>query len=286
LFPELGYNLQSGGNAPVKHVDPTPELVRSAYNKQSGGMAPLNSIGKLDIPIVKWLDDKPQSGGGILTPAPVNAVGRNAVPVKHNIEEVWAQPQQWRPGMPQEEPQITFPPVKGGALTPAPVNAIGKNTVPVKHNIEEVWAQPQQWRPGMPQEEPQITFPPVKGGMRTQKGGSYTLANGAEYAAPIADTLMGTDINSSTFSAPAMGAEPYVVPNPYVSPAMYPKEIASVIPSHPNPIQTPANQIHSVSVDLAAEVMQSVGQKGGVRAKTPPKNVVFENSEIRVVKLQ
>jgi hypothetical protein len=131
----------------------------------------------------------------------------------------------------------------------------------------------------MPQEEPQITFPPVK-------GGSYSLASPAEYAAPIEDTL-GTEISQATFSMPAMDKEPYVVANPYVSPMMFPKEIASVVPNQGNPIQTPATQMQPVSQQLSGEVFKSV-QQGGSRAKTPPKNknVVFENSEIRVVKLQ
>jgi len=280
LFPELGYNLQSGGNAPVNYIDPTPELPKSAYNKQVGGQAPVDTIGVPQIPIVKWLDEAPkQAGGGTLNPAPVNSIGKDTVPVKHNIEEVWAQPQQWQKGMPQEEPQITFPPVKGGALNPAPVNSIGRNTVPLKHNLEEVWAAPKMWQTDMPQEEPQVTFQPIK-------GGSYTLASAAEHSAPIADTL-GSEINQGTFSMPAMGKEPYVVANPYVSPMMFPKEIASVVPNQGNPIQTSAVQLQPVSTQLTSEVMKSV-QQGGSRAKTPPKNknVVFENSEIRVVKLQ
>jgi hypothetical protein len=124
--------------------------------------------------------------------------------------------------------------------------------VPVKHDIEEVWPEPKAWTAPEPS---------------AQTGG----------AAPV--EMIGTDIKQATFSVPSMDKEPYVVANPYVAPAMYPKTIEQVGSNPAQPPQTPAQELQPVSNTLVGEVLNTVQNGGG-------KTVVFENSEIRVVKLQ
>ena len=136
----------------------------------------------------------------------------------------------------------------------APVNSIGKNTVPVKHDIEEVLDEPQIW----------------------QMGG----------VAPIEDT-MGTEINQATFSMPSMDKEPFVVANPYVSPPILPNEVNNVAPNQVEHIPSDANQTATVSSELLSEVLTTVQQGGAPKQNDEIKNnVVFENAEIRVVKIQ
>jgi len=111
--------------------------------------------------------------------------------------------------------------------------------------------------------------------------------------APIEDT-MGTEINQATFSMPSMDKEPYVVANPYVSPPILPKEIDIVAPNQNEHIASDANQTATVSSELLSEVLTTVQQGGSPKQQgDAPKqndemknNVVFENAEIRVVKIQ
>lgn len=97
----------------------------------------------------------------------------------------------------------------------------------------------------------------------------------------IEDTL-GSDINQAIFSMPAMDKEPYVVANPYVSPTILTSEAASVQPNQDYAPTTDALHMQPVSTDLMSEVFNTVQQGGSSKNN----NVVFENSEIRVVKLQ
>jgi hypothetical protein len=54
--------------------------------------------------------------------APIDSIGKDPVPVRHQLEEEWPSPQ------------------VGGV---APVDSIGKDPVPVRHQLEEEWPSPQ-----------------------------------------------------------------------------------------------------------------------------------------------
>jgi hypothetical protein len=104
--------------------------------------------------------------------------------------------------------------------------------------------------------------------------------------APIEDTL-GTEINQATFSMPSMDKEPFVVANPYVSPPILPNEVNMVAPNQVEHIPSDANQTATVSSELLSEVLTTVQQGGAPKQNDEMKNnVVFENAEIRVVKIQ
>jgi hypothetical protein len=174
--------------------------------------------------------------GGV---APVNSIGKDPVPVKHDLEEEWVMPAQ-----------------TGGM---APVDSIGKDPVPVKHDLEEEWVLP------------------------AQKGGAHEVQpnppSGIEQPQMLKDVL-GTEINQSLFSMASMDKPPYVIANPYVSP---PLEQGVSMHSAPTVgaevVEPTVNQ--QVAPDLVSEVSKSVQQGGGSSVIN-----IYENDEIRVVKLQ
>ena len=142
----------------------------------------------------------------------------------------------------------------------APVNSI--DPVPIRHQIEEVWDEPLLWRPGQAQA-------PVVGG-----------GNGPA-------VTEGSNINQATFSVPSMNSEPYVVANPYVSPAMLPKEMTAVEPNPAAPATAGAVQTQPVSSQLISEVSGTVRQGGGLKSpKKGSQSVVFDSDEIKVIKLE
>ena len=136
----------------------------------------------------------------------------------------------------------------------APVNSI--DPVPIRHQIEEVWDEPLLWRPG-------------------QSGGNGPAVT------------EGSNINQATFSVPSMNSEPYVVANPYVSPAMLPKEMTAVEPNSAVPAVAGAAQTQPVSSQLISEVSATVTQGGGLKSpKKGSQSVVFDSDEIKVIKLE
>jgi hypothetical protein len=261
--------LQIGGSAPydslacppstgIQYADgqinqgpQAPQLFDSTVAEVSTNIDPVISV-PTDAPDFKLRSDMVLQKGGHATlghatlgHAPVNSLGKDPIPIKHNIEEIWPKSQ-----------------MGGQSLNPAPIESLGKDPIPIKHDIEEVWPEPQQGGQ-------------VKGILKKphQTGGSLE-------GAPIAETL-GTDIDQATFSMPAMATEPYVVANPYVSPPMLPSEVSAVAPNQAIINQAPVTQTDAVSTNIVSEVLQTV-QQGGASNK----NIIFENSEIRVVKLE
>lgn len=101
-----------------------------------------------------------------------------------------------------------------------------------------------------------------KGILKKQNGGSATIAESA-----------GSDINQATFYNPSLATEPYVVANPYTNPPI--KGPDTVVPNEP--VYADATLTQDVNPNLIAEVQNTV--------QPDNKNVVFENAEIRVVKL-
>jgi DNA-directed RNA polymerase II subunit RPB2 len=92
---------------------------------------------------------------------------------------------------------------------------------------------------------------------------------------PVSD-MKGTDIKPNTFYAPQVDKEPYVIPNPLVSPPIQtPAPAPAPAPAPQVQQPAPAQATQPVSNDLFNEVMQ----KGG-RAIN-----LFENAEIRVIKM-
>jgi hypothetical protein len=84
---------------------------------------------------------------------------------------------------------------------------------------------------------------------------------------PIAPLSMGgTDIDSKIFSQPALGQEPYVIANPFVSP-----------PLTANEMKPEAPQYTPVPATIEQPVQGSQGITNAIN--------LFENSEIRVIKL-
>jgi DNA-directed RNA polymerase II subunit RPB2 len=105
----------------------------------------------------------------------------------------------------------------------------------------------------------EIPSPPV------QKGGSEPM--------PVAD-MKGTDIKPDTFYVPQLDKEPYVIPNPLVAPAVTGPAPAPAQPGPPAP--APASTVQPVT----ANDLFNKASTGGGRVTN-----VFENSEIRVIKL-
>lgn len=155
------------------------------------------------------------------------------------------------PSAPIEVPKI------GGA---APVNYV--DPVPVKQNLEQEIPAPQP--------------PPV-----AQIGGTKSiLKKTVEFeipphqgGAPIAELVPGTNIKPTTFHAPPMDKEPFVIPNPFVSPPVTGPGPAPATPGPPAP--APATTITPVSNDAFNQIVQQGGKATNV----------FENAEIRVIKL-
>ena len=219
--------ILNGGQAPVNHIDDKPSLpngISDGYTHK-GELPVINFI----EPVSKFV----QIGGE----APVDYI--DPTPVKHDIEEVWADPQTWQ---------------KGGQ---APVNHIDdKPSLP--NGISDGYTHKG--------ELPVTNFiDPIS--KSVQSGGVASV------------DIIGTDIKETIFNSPADANGLFVIPNPYVSPQMLPKEIEAVQSNPVQQPQVPANISESIPNKLLGEVLNTV-QQGG------EKKVVFENSEIRVVKLQ
>jgi len=238
---------QEGGVAPVSYVDSAPALgVTYGDGVSTDGQAAPAFFDSQVAPV----SDSPDAPISIHMDLPdfkerADTIciqnGGNA-PVNH-IDEM---PRTHNDGYTHKgaDPTINFIDTHKQSGGEAPVDYV--DPVPVKRNIEEVWTAP----------EP-----------KAQTGGT----------APV--EMIGTDINQATFSVPSLDKEPYVVANPYVAPAMYPREIEQVGSNPAFTPQTPALELQPVSNTVVGEVLNTV-QNGG------DKTVVFENSEIRVVKLQ
>jgi DNA-directed RNA polymerase II subunit RPB2 len=257
------YQNQKGGTAPVDHIDYSP------LRHQPDGYTHMGQLPKINF-------IEPQTSGSVLkneiTQSDTDPVYRqeggsapileavSPIPVEDVIEEVWAQPKMWQ----------------GGA-----------DTVPIGHEIEGLQEQQEQKQQ---EQQQQQQLPLVNLQLR---GGSLT--NGAERPALIEETL-GSNIDQQIFSMPAMGQEPFVIANPYVSPPMFPKEIASVVANPVSQIPVTPTQGPTVSTQLLGEVLGTVQQAGGKPLKSAMKSrsrspssggssIVFDSDEIKVIKL-
>lgn len=230
---------QNGGVAPTSYVDSAPALGVAYGDGVSTDGQVAPAFFDSEVGPVSEPTDLPDFKDRADTVYNMNG---GSAPVNH-VDEM---PRTQNDGYTHNgaEPTVNFIDTHKQSGGVAPVDYV--DPVPVKHDIEEVWVAP----------EP-----------KAQNGG----------AAPVED--IGTDINQATFSAPSMDKEPYVVANPYVAPAMFPKEIEQVAPNPAQLPQTPAQELQPVSNAIVGEVLNTVQNGGG-------KTVVFENSEIRVVKLQ
>jgi len=288
------YTQQKGGAAPFDYVacqpatgivygdgvanqgQQAPALFDSAYteisDKPDVSISPIMRGGSAPVDHVDYAPTRPQSDGythmGQLPKInfidPINQSGGSA-------------PIHYKDTTPPEADSVYSQ--DGGA---APVSAIGADPVPIRHQIEEVWDEPLLWRPGQAQQQPPAINLPLRGG---------SLTNGAERPALIEETL-GTDIDQGTFSMPAMGQEPYVVANPYVSPLMFPKDIASVVANPVSQVPVTPTQGPTISNQLLGEVLGTVQQGGKPlksamksRSRSSSPSVVFDSAEIKVVKL-
>jgi hypothetical protein len=136
----------------------------------------------------------------------------------------------------------------------APVESIGKDLV----REMPVSPEPQILQNNI---EP-MTGDELKGILKKQNGGSATIAEST-----------GSTVNQATFYNPSLATEPYVVANPYTNPPI--KEPDTVVANEP--VYADSALIQDVNPNLIAEVQNTV--------QSDINNVVFENSEIRVVKL-
>jgi DNA-directed RNA polymerase II subunit RPB2 len=264
-------DAQEGGaldSAPVDSIgkDPKP-MVQQDYIKQHGGdlddLAPVDSIGKDPKPMVQQDYIRLLQEGGDLD-ASVESIGKDPKPM----------------------PQQDYIKQHGGV---APVNSIGKDPVPVKHDLEEEWVLPTQTGGMAPVDSIGKDPVPLKHDLEeewvlpTQKGGAHevqpTPPSGIEQPQMLKDVL-GTEINQSLFSMASMDKPPYVIANPYVSPPLEQGVSMHSAPTVGTEVVEPTvNQ--QVAPDLVSEVAKSVQQGGGKQVIN-----IYENDEIRVVKLQ
>jgi DNA-directed RNA polymerase II subunit RPB2 len=195
--------------------------------KQQMGGAPVDSLGKDTVPLKQQVDLAPQCGGE----APVDSIGHDMTPIKQDLEETWA------------SPSTDLQSQTGGE---APVDSIGHDMAPVQQVFED-------WHPPVNAEPKSIL---------KQTGGMAPL--NPEPIAPL--SMGGTDIDSKIFSQPALGQEPYVIANPFVSPPLTATEMKPEAPQY-----TP------VPATIEQPVQGSQGITNAIN--------LFENSEIRVIKL-
>lgn len=167
-------------------------------------------------------------------------------------EPLLAQPAVLAAGPAQTQDAAIEVPKIGGA---APVDHV--DPIPVKHNLEEEWPAPQQG--GGPKS---ILKKTVEFEIPRHQGGS-----------PVAEIVTETNIKPATFYAPPMDKEPFVIPNPFVSPPVTGPGPAPATPGPPAP--APATTTAPVSNDAFNKVIQQGGKATNV----------FENAEIRVIKL-
>jgi hypothetical protein len=193
--------------------------------------------------------------------------------VRHTLEEEWPSPQ------------------NGGS---APVDSIGKDPIPVRHTLEEEWPSPQGGGAlSIGTDLEPVKFTP-ESHTKSQTGGgnvdAFEIVR-AETPAPI-EPIGTVDFNQATFSQPSMSSEPYVIANPYTSPPLTTDEVK--MPAAPTYIQPSSTTLtDAVGSSLLAAVDRIVQQGGSKQeeqkkvVKQTDENVttVFENSDIRVIKL-
>jgi hypothetical protein len=133
----------------------------------------------------------------------------------------------------------------------APIDSIGKDTIPIKQDLEEELISP------FKNEVAQMPKSILK-----QTGGMAPI----NPVADVAFSIGGTDIDSKIFSQPALSEEPYVIANPFTSPPLLTSDPKPESPQH---IPVPATV--EQPVQGSQEITNAIN--------------VFENSEIRVIKL-
>jgi hypothetical protein len=178
--------------------------------------------------------------------APIESIGKDTIPLQQHVD---------------------LAPQCGGE---APVESIGHDMTPIKHDLEEELPSPQ-----MGGEAPVDSIghdiedwhPPVNAMPKSilkQSGGMAPINPVPE--APF--SIGGTDIDAKIFSQPALSEEPYVIANPFVSPPLQPNETVPEAPPVGN-------------IPVPATIEQPVQSAQGISNSIN----VFENSEIRVIKL-
>jgi DNA-directed RNA polymerase II subunit RPB2 len=281
-----------GGAAPLNTIDTVP-LTQQQYLAQRGGTAPIDAIGSDNEPLtqqqylaqrggtapIDYVDPTPtlKTSNTIYTggAAPVDSIGKDPIPVRHTLEEEWPSPQ------------------NGGS---APVDSIGKDPIPVRHTLEEEWPSPQNGGAiSIGRDLEPVKYTPEdddksQGGPQigVQTGGgvdAFEIVR-AETPAPI-DAIGTVDFNQATFSQPSMGSEPFVIANPYTSPPLTMDEVKMpAAPTYIQPVSATVQQ--SVAPSLLQEVKAVVQQGGKAKEPKADSNVttVFENADIRVIKLE
>jgi len=255
------YLAQRGGAAPIDYVDPVPPL-QTSDTIYVGGAAPVD----YSDPTPEFPEGRIYKGGS----APIDSIGKDPVPVRHTLEEIWPSPQ------------------SGGM---APVDSLGKDPVPVRHTLEEIWPSPQSGGVvSIGRDLEPVKYTPEddaksQPGLQIGAGLDVDAFEIVRATVPAPIEAIGTvNFNQATFSQPAMAQEPYVVANPYTSPPLTSNEVKMpAAPTYIVPVS--ASIVQSVDRGLVADVAQVV-QQGGAKQNEEHVTTIFENADIRVVKLE
>lgn len=268
------------------------EIIEAAVPQKGGGAA-VNTINTVPITQHEFLK---QHGGAKLDGAPVGAV--DPVPKEHTLEEIWTAPQSggaaaadaaaaaavaiagFEPPTAAEQASLNTA-LKGTDLDGtikygqdgtcqsggmAPVNEIGTNI-----NTSALY-EPARGEPTFTIPNP-YTSPPI------QRGGSSNVEPSAAAGPAVA---AGTMIDSSTFNEPARGEPTFTVANPFTSP---PLPAGTTLLPGPQSPAAEATSTFEVPKVLQAEVA-TVVQQGGGGSSSSNKTIVFDDAEVKVVRIE